>query len=156
MSKPPEEKPAYASIDEYIAQFPEHLREILYAIRNTIRQAAPQAKERMSWQMPTFWQNENLIHFAAAKNHIGLYPGESGVRAFAGKLTGYQTSKGAIRFPLSQPVPYDLIDEITRFRVAEVTGKMPGGAGKQAVGFAAVIKKVPDMAKGEETEKSSS
>jgi uncharacterized protein YdhG (YjbR/CyaY superfamily) len=77
----------------------------------------------MSWQMPTFWQGENLVHFAAQKSHIGLYPGESGVRVFADRLTGYKTSKGAIRFQLSEPIPYDLIEEITRFRVREAIGR---------------------------------
>lgn len=142
--KQPAEKAAYATIDEYIALFPEDMREILQRVRQTIRQAAPDAKEKISWQMPTFWQNENLVHFAAAKHHIGLYPGESGVRVFADKLKAYKTSKGAIQFPLSEPIPYDLIAEITRFRAMEAAGQIPRAAG-QTHAFEAVIKKVPDL-----------
>lgn len=122
--EPAEEKAVYTTIDEYIALFPEEVRRILGQVRQTIRQAAPDAQEKISWQMPTFWQNGNLVHFAAAKNHIGLYPGESGVRVFADRLTDYKTSKGAIQFPLTQPIPYDLITEITRFRVQENTGDL--------------------------------
>ncbi|OPX89875.1 MAG: hypothetical protein A4E53_01390 [Pelotomaculum sp. PtaB.Bin104] len=139
------EKPAYTTIDEYIALFPENVRDILEQVRSTIRKAAPDAKEKISWQMPTFWQNENLVHFAAAKNHIGLYPGESGVRVFADKLTGYKTSKGAIQFPLSEPIPYDLIAEITRFRARESAEKTKGGIRDKQYAFEAVIQKVPDM-----------
>lgn len=143
--KEPAEKLVYTTIDEYIALFPDDVRVILDQVRKTIRKAAPDAKEKISWQMPTFWQNENLVHFAAAKNHIGLYPGESGVRAFIDKLTGYKTSKGAIQFPLSEPIPYDLIAEITRFRVKENAGKAKGGISNKKYAFEAVIQKVPDI-----------
>jgi len=119
--KPLAERESPASVEAYIAQFPPQVRPILERIRQTIREAAPDAVEKIAWQMPTFWQKENLIHFAAAKGHVGLYPGESGVRAFADRLTQYKTSKGAIQFPLSEPVPYELIAEITRFRVNEAT-----------------------------------
>ncbi|TWH57550.1 uncharacterized protein YdhG (YjbR/CyaY superfamily) [Desulfitobacterium sp. LBE] len=119
-SKTPSEKPVFTTIDEYIALFPPELQEILEQIRQTIRKAAPEAAEKISWQMPTFRQKENLVHFAVAKHHIGFYPGESGVRAFADQLRGYKTSKGAIQFPLSEPMPYALIAEITRFRAGEV------------------------------------
>lgn len=118
-----EEKSTPTTIDEYIALFPVEIREMLEQVRKTIRKAAPNAQEKISWRMPTFWQNGNLVHFAAAKHHIGLYPGESGVRVFADKLTDYKTSKGAIQFPLSKPIPHDLIAEITRFRVQENTGR---------------------------------
>ena len=138
------EKPVYTTIDEYIGLFPENVQAILKAVRQTIRQAAPDAKEKISWQMPTFWQNENLVHFAAAKQHIGLYPGESGVRVFADKLKGYKTSKGAIQFPMSEPMPYELIAEITRFRVMEATRRIVGDAEK-TYAFEAVIQKVPDL-----------
>ncbi|UWG96605.1 DUF5655 domain-containing protein [Dehalobacter sp. DCM] len=121
--KDPAEKPHYATIDKYIALFPEDVRERLQQIRQTIRQAAPEAQEKISWQMPTFWQKENLIHFAAAKNHIGLYPGEKAMRDFAPKLTGYKTTKGAIQFPQSEPIPYDLIAEITQYRVTDIRTK---------------------------------
>ena len=141
----PVEKPQYSTIDEYIALFEQDVREILEGVRRTIRQAAPNAREKISWQMPTFWQNENLVHFAAAKRHIGFYPGESGVRIFSDKLKGYKTSKGAIQFPMSEPMPYDLIAEITRFRVMEATGQATGGTANKAYAFEAVIRKVPDL-----------
>nr|WP_315024510.1 DUF5655 domain-containing protein [uncultured Aminipila sp.] len=140
-----EEKPIYTTIDGYIVMFPDDVQDILKQIRETIRKAAPNAKEKISWQMPTFWQDENLVHFASAKNHIGFYPGESGVRTFAHKLTDYKTSKGAIQFPLSQPVPYNLITEITRFRVKEILEKKKGGTDNKVYTFDAVIKKVPDI-----------
>lgn len=145
-AKSAEDKPAYTTFEEYFALFPKEVQDILKKIRQTIRQAAPDAREKISWQMPTFWQNENLIHFAAMKNHIGIYPGESGVLGFADRLSGYKTSKGAIQFPLSEPIPYDLIEEIARFRVKEATGGRVSGEGrKEAYEFEAVIKKVPDI-----------
>jgi uncharacterized protein YdhG (YjbR/CyaY superfamily) len=109
----------YITIDEYIEQFPPEIREILINVRETIRENAPDAEERISWGMPTFWQGKNLIHFAAQKQHIGIYPGEDGVKAFESKLNeaGYKYSKGAIQFPYSRPIPYGLIAEITRSSV---------------------------------------
>ncbi|MDL2237506.1 DUF1801 domain-containing protein [Christensenellaceae bacterium OttesenSCG-928-K19] len=117
------EKTAYTTIDEYIAGFPPDVRERLAKMRAAIRKAAPDAKERMSWQMPTFWQGENLVHFAAHKTHIGFYPASSGIAAFKNQLSEYKTSKGAVQFPFSQPVPYGLVEEITRFRVSEALAK---------------------------------
>ncbi len=148
-----EENPVYTNFEEYFALFPEDVREILEKIRKTIRGVAPEATEKISWQMPTFWQKENLIHFAAMKNHIGIYPGAMGVQVFADKLTGYKTSKGAIQLPLSQPIPYELIEEITRYRVKEATGarEVKGNDSSEAAlseelcEFEAVIKKVPDI-----------
>jgi uncharacterized protein YdhG (YjbR/CyaY superfamily) len=107
------------TIDEYIASFPEDIQKILQELRSVIRSAAPDAVERIAYQMPTFWQNGNLVHFAAFKNHIGFYPNPSGIEGFKQKLAGYQQSKGAIRFPIDQPLPLELIGEIVRFRVAE-------------------------------------
>jgi uncharacterized protein YdhG (YjbR/CyaY superfamily) len=120
-------KAGYTTIDEYIALFSDDIQKILKKIRAVIRKAAPQAVEKISWQMPTYHQGENLIHFAAMKNHIGLYPGAEGVAAFNAELEGYQTSKGAIRFPLSKPIPYDLIAKIARFRVQAAEAKTRGG-----------------------------
>jgi len=97
------ETPSCATVDEYLARFSGPVREVLEQVRETIRKAAPDAEERISWQMPTFRQGENLVHFAAAKSHLGFYPGESGVRAFADRLTGCKISKGAVRFPFSEP-----------------------------------------------------
>lgn len=113
------EKQTFATIDEYIALYSDDIQAILQQVRRTIREAAPGAQEKISWQMPTFYLHENLVHFAAMTNHIGLYPGASGVEMFTDRLVGYKTTKGAIQFPLSEPIPYDLIGEITRFRVKE-------------------------------------
>lgn len=107
------------TIDEYIAGFPEDIREILEKVRETIRQAAPDATEKISYQMPTFYLNGNLVHFAAFKKHIGLYPAPSGVEAFQKELAPYVKAKGSIQFPLDKPIPYDLIARITAFRVQE-------------------------------------
>lgn len=107
------------TIDEYIAQFPPGVRKILRAMRKTIQQAAPEATEKISYRMPTFHLNGNLVHFAAFQNHIGFFPTPSGVAAFEKELGGYVHAKGSIQFPLDQPIPYDLVRRITEFRVAE-------------------------------------
>jgi uncharacterized protein YdhG (YjbR/CyaY superfamily) len=104
------------SIDEYIAQFEPAIQEKLQAIRNTIRRAAPDAGEKISYGMPTFALYGNLVHFAAMKHHIGFYPGASGVEAFADKLKDFETSKGTIRLPFDRPLPLELIEEIVLFR----------------------------------------
>lgn len=111
------------TVDEYISQSPSERQEIMHKVTQVIREAAPNAQERMSWGMPTWWQGENLVHFANAKNHIGFYPSPDGITAFAQELTEYKTSKGAVQFPLSKPVPYDLIGAITRWRVQMVESK---------------------------------
>ena len=107
------------AIDEYIKTQPEEIRPILAKIRATIRAAAPGATEKISWSMPTFWQNQNLIHFAAFKHHIGLYPGSEAISAFADRLSTYKTSKGAIQLPLDKPIDYTLIADITRWRAGQ-------------------------------------
>ena len=107
------------SIDEYIALFPEEIQIILRGIRATIIAAAPGADEKISYQMPTFFLKGNLVHFAAFKNHIGFYPTSSGIQAFKERLSSFESSKGAVRFPLDKSIPLDLISEIVRFRVAE-------------------------------------
>ncbi len=111
------------TIDQYISEQAVEVQPLLEKIRDTIRAAAPNAVEKMSWQMPTFWQDENLIHFAAFKKHIGIYPGGEATSVFADKLTEYKTAKGTIQLPLSQPMPYDLIGDITRWRVQQVSVK---------------------------------
>jgi uncharacterized protein YdhG (YjbR/CyaY superfamily) len=105
------------SIDEYIATQPENVQPLLEKIRETIRVVVPEATEKISWRMPTFWQGENLIHFAAFKKHIGLYPGGEATTVFAERLVGYKTSKGAIQLPIDKPIDYDLITDIVRWRV---------------------------------------
>lgn len=109
----------YRSIDEYVASFPTEIRENLEILRATIQQAAPTATEKISYGMPTFYLHGNLVHFAMAKNHYGFYPGASGVENFKPVLTDYQTSKGAIQFPLNKPLPFELIAKIVEFRVEE-------------------------------------
>ncbi len=100
------------SVDEYISQQPEAVRPMLEQVRGAIRTAVPDAKEIMSWGMPTYWKDRNLIHFAAQKKHIGLYPGEEAVRHFADRLTDFEVSRGTVRFPLNRPLPLELIGEI--------------------------------------------
>jgi uncharacterized protein YdhG (YjbR/CyaY superfamily) len=107
------------NIDEYIAGFPEDVQEKLQKIRMTIREAAPDAQEKISYQMPTFYLKGNLVHFAAFKNHIGFYPTPTGTEKFQKELVAYKVSKGTARFPLDKPIPFDLITEIVKFRVKE-------------------------------------
>lgn len=107
------EKPK--TIEEYIAAQKEEVRPYLNQVRDTLRETLPLAEERISWSMPTYWYKHNIIHFAAFKNHIGLYPGSEGVEYFAEKLTDYKTSKGAIQFPYSKPLPLSLIVEIAKW-----------------------------------------
>lgn len=105
-------------IDEYINKQDLAHRDNLCAVRDTIRDQLPLAEERISWSMPTWWKNHNIIHFAAAKRHIGIYPGPEAVEHFAGELTkrGLKFSKGAIQIPYGDNLPLDLIAEITRWR----------------------------------------
>jgi uncharacterized protein YdhG (YjbR/CyaY superfamily) len=113
------EKAGYRTIDEYIAACPEDVQAKLQTVRATIRAAAPDAEERISYAMPAFALKGNLVYFAALKNHIGFYPMPSGIEAFQQETAAYVSTKGALRFPLSQPLPLDLITKIVRFRVAE-------------------------------------
>ncbi len=99
-------------IDEYIALQPEGVQSILNRVRDVIRGVLPDAEERISWKMPTFYKTHNIIHFASYKNHLGLYPGVEAIKHFSDHLQGFRTSKGAIQFQYSQPIPYNLIAEI--------------------------------------------
>ncbi len=112
-------KVRFNSIDEYIATFPEEIQTILQKVRETIKAAAPEAEEKISYQMPTFALKGNLVHFAAFKNHIGFYPTPSGTEAFKEEIARYQAGKGSIQFPLDEPMPLDLITRIVKMRVAE-------------------------------------
>jgi len=114
------EKPA--NIDEYIAAQPEDVQAVLSKVRETIRAAAPDAIEKISWSMPTFWQGGNLIHFAAFQRHIGIYPGDLTHSPFDERLLDYKRTKGAIQFPYDKPIDFDLIADITRWRVSCVAG----------------------------------
>lgn len=112
-------KVEFSTIDEYIATFPKDVQKILKRLRATIKAAAPDAEEKISYQIPTFALKGNLVHFAAYKNHIGFYPGASGIKTFAQELSNYQTSKGTVQFPLQDPLPLDLIANIVQFRAVE-------------------------------------
>lgn len=113
------EKTDFKTIDEYIGTFPEEDQIVLQKIRETIKKAAPEAKEVISYQMPTFRQNGILVHFAAFSQHYSLFPTPSAVEVFSKKLTAYETSKGTIKFPKDKPIPHNLITEIVKFRVQE-------------------------------------
>jgi uncharacterized protein YdhG (YjbR/CyaY superfamily) len=113
------EKTNFTTIDEYIATFPIEIQKILLEVRATIRAAAPEATEKISYQMPTFFLHGNLVHFAAFKQHLGFYPAPTGIDAFAEELSRFKGAKGSVQFPLDQPMPLDLITKIVHYRVAE-------------------------------------
>ena len=112
-----------ASIDEYIQAFPSEIQSILQSIRTTIRKAAPEAEEIISYRMPAFRQNGILVYFAAFKKHIGLYPPVSGDAAIEKAIAPYAGPKGNLQFPLDQPIPYDLIERIVKLRVRQNQAK---------------------------------
>ncbi len=120
------EKTTPKTIDEYIAGFPDEIQILLEDVRKTIRNAAPEATETITYQMPTFRLNGNLVHFAAFKNHIGLYPAPTGIETFSKELSAYKSGKGSVQFPISEPLPLDLITRIVRFRVGENLKKGKG------------------------------
>ena len=107
------------SIDSYIAQFPSDVQTRLQQLRKSILKLAPGATEAMSYQIPTFKLNGNLVHFAAFKKHIGFYPGAAGIAAFQDELAGYKSAKGSVQFPLDQALPLDLVKKIVKFRVIQ-------------------------------------
>jgi len=116
-------KVKFQNIDEYISLFPKEVQTLLESLRLTIRKAAPNTEETISYQMPTFKLNGNLVHFAAYKNHIGFYPAPSGIEAFKKELSKYKSSKGAVQFPLDKKLPRGLITKIVKFRVKEDLAK---------------------------------
>jgi uncharacterized protein YdhG (YjbR/CyaY superfamily) len=109
---------AAKDIDAYIHGFPPDVQEKLEAVRRTIRAAVPEASEKISYQIPTFTLDGNLVHFAGFKNHIGFYPGTEGIKAFESKLKSYKTAKGSVQFPLDKPLPFGLIAAIVKFCAA--------------------------------------
>ncbi len=113
------EKTEPRTIDEYIAEFPDDVQEILQRVRATIKEAAPDAQEAIKYRLPTFTLKGNLVHFGAFKDHIGFYPDPTGIDAFKDELAPYRSGKGTIQFPLGQPIPYDLISKVTKRRVQE-------------------------------------
>jgi uncharacterized protein YdhG (YjbR/CyaY superfamily) len=112
-------KKEVTTIDDYIKTFPEDVQDILKKMRDTIREAAPEAKEAISYRIPTFRLNGTLVYFAAFKNHIGFYPTSSGIAAFKKELSPYKSATGSVQFPIDKPVPYDLVKKIVQFRVQE-------------------------------------
>lgn len=103
------------TIDSYIAAQPEDIQPLLNQVRGALRAALPNAEERISWRMPTYWYKQNIVHFAAFKRHIGLYPGDKAVVHFKERLSEYKTSKGAVQFPYNKPLPLALIAEIAQW-----------------------------------------
>ena len=99
--------------------FPKNIQDILQKLRRTISKSAPNAEETISYQIPTFKLNGNLVHFAGYKNHIGFYPTSSGIEAFKKDLSIYEVSKGSVKFPINKPIPFDLVEKIVEYRVKE-------------------------------------
>ncbi len=118
------EKPT--TVDAYIQQYPPNVRTMLEELRHIIAKAAPEATERISYGMPTFYQDGNLVHFAAWKSHIGLYPVPSAIQKFAKELTLFQQTKGSVHLPFNQPLPVKLIEKIVKFRIEENEQKKAG------------------------------
>jgi uncharacterized protein YdhG (YjbR/CyaY superfamily) len=111
-------------MEEYIKTLPEATQKIVIEVRDAIRTVVPEGtEETMSYGMPTFKFNGNLVHFAAWNNHLGFYPTPSGIKNFVQELAPYEGSKGAIKFPYHSPMPLELIKEITLFRVQENLAK---------------------------------
>jgi len=108
-----------SNVDEYIATFPEKIQSKLQQLRATVKNAAPQAEEVISYSMPAFKLHGTLVFFAAHTNHIGFYPHGSGIEDFRVQLSGYKVSKGTVQFPFDEPLPLDLIAKIVQFRLAE-------------------------------------
>ena len=102
-------------IQKYIEEQDASLQPRLFEIYEAIKTAIPDTEERLSWGMPTFWRGRNIIHFAPAKRHIGIYPGPDAIEAFAGRLTEYKTSKGAIQLPHNKDLPLDLVADIAKW-----------------------------------------
>jgi len=109
----------FQTIDEYIGTFPKNVQAILQNLRRTISKAAPEAEEKISYQIPTFSLHGNLVHFAAWKNHIGFYLGSKAGEAFKKELSRYGTAKGSVKFPLERPLPLQLITRIVKYRVRQ-------------------------------------
>lgn len=112
-----QEKTGILTIDDYISSCPEEIRPKLKELRDLISRAEPDMTEKISWQMPTFYLKGNVIHFAAHKKHIGLYPGAKAIEVFSHRLESYKTSKGAIQIPNDVPLDKNLIRDIVRFNI---------------------------------------
>ncbi len=122
----------FPDIDAYHASFPPNIQKILQQLRQAIHQAAPEATETISYNMPAFKQHQVLVYYAAYNNHIGFYPTPAPILVFKDKLIGYKTSKGAIQFPLNEPLPLALIKEIVRYRLQHNAEKKAQRQGAKA------------------------
>jgi uncharacterized protein YdhG (YjbR/CyaY superfamily) len=110
---------AIKNVESYFADFPEETQNLLEQMRTTIQKAAPKAGETISYGIPTFTLNGNLVHYAAYKNHIGFYPGAGGIAAFAEERSGYKGAKGSVQFPINEPLPLYLVTRIVNFRIEQ-------------------------------------
>jgi uncharacterized protein YdhG (YjbR/CyaY superfamily) len=111
--------PKPTTIDAYIAGFPIETQILLETIRQAIRDMAPEATECISYGIPTFELHGNLVHFAGYKHHIGFYPGAAGIAEFQEAFAGYKSAKGSVQFPINQPLPLEIVQEVVRFRVQQ-------------------------------------
>ena len=111
------------TIDQYIAGYPKEVQKLLQQVRETIKKVVPDAEEAISYGIPTFKLNGNLVHFGGFKQHIGFYPGAGGIKAFEKELSAYKGAKGSVQFPIDQPMPLEIITAITKFRVAQNPAK---------------------------------
>jgi len=126
-------KTAFASIDEYISHFPQDIQSLLQRIRTVIREAAPEATEKISYGMPAFALHGNLVYFSAFNKHIGFYPGSSGgLGAHHDEAMRYMSGKGTLQFPYGKPIPYELIRKITIFRAEQNREKAKAKAAAKA------------------------
>lgn len=125
MAENPKTSKTPQTIDEYIGQFPPDIQARLEELRRFIRDEAPEASEKISYGMPTFYLNGNLVHFAAFKDHYGFFPSPSGIDEFEAELAPYRTGKGTLRFALDTPFPREIIRKVVRFRLAELRAKKP-------------------------------
>jgi len=107
------------TIDEYIETFEPKIQKTLHEIRDFIKNEVPEAVEKISYGMPTFYLNGNLIHFAAFKNHYSIFPSPSGIDNFEKELAPYRTGKGTLSFPFDKPIPWDILQKVIQFRVKE-------------------------------------
>jgi uncharacterized protein YdhG (YjbR/CyaY superfamily) len=119
------------AIDDYIAAFPDEIQILLKQLRSTIQKAAPEATEKISYGIPTYYHNGNLVHFAAFKKHIGFFPTPGAITAFAKEFKPYKTSKGTVQLPLADPLPLKLIERVVKFRMKENAGKKPDNDSKR-------------------------
>jgi uncharacterized protein YdhG (YjbR/CyaY superfamily) len=125
-------KAGFSSVDEYIGTFPKDVQKILEEVRRTIKAAAPDAREKISYQIAAFELNgKNLIHFAGWKNHISMYPIPSGSEAFNNEVSKYAAGKGTLQFPLDKPLPLRLITKIVKLRIADNLEKADVKSGKK-------------------------